>query len=200
MDSVSDQELIEKYKRGQVQAFNVLTWRWQPRILNFLYRYLGNVTDAEDICQTTFLKVFQKLKHLQDTQKFSAWLYQIALNQARDYFRRKKRQSVLSLNQTIGNAADDTLEAILADDSELPPDHDLQQKEMQKILSESLQRISEDQRVVIIMKIFENLKFSEIVDILKVPEGTVKSRLYTGLKSLRTVLEQSHLGKEVWKS
>ena len=199
MDSVSDQELIEKFRRGQIQAFNVLTWRWQDRLLNFLYRYLGNAAEAEDICQTTFLKAFQKLKHLQDTQKFSVWLYQIALNQVRDYFRKKKRQPVLSFNQTLGNESNDSFETVLADDSE-PPDYDLQQKEMQKILSQSLQKISEDQRAVIIMKIFENLKFSEIAVILKIPEGTAKSRLYTGLKSLRTVLKRSHLGEEVWKS
>jgi len=200
LDFPSDAELIEKFRQGQTESFNILVWRWQNRLLNFLYRYLGNRTEAEDICQMTFLKAFQKLKRLQDTQKFSTWLYRIALNQARDFFRRKRNRPVFSLHQTFGEDSDGTLEAVLATDSQPAPDVNLQHKEMQVILQQSLQKISEDQRAVIVLKIFDGLKFSEIADILKIPEGTAKTRLYTGLKSLRTVLEQSHLDKEVWKS
>ena len=106
MTDFSDAELIDRFRSGQHHSFNLLVWRWQKPMLNFLYRFLGNQQDAEDVCQKTFLKVYQKISALKELEKFHLWLYQVAANEARDQLRRRKRQPQVSLDSTFNSCPD----------------------------------------------------------------------------------------------
>ena len=184
MNNLRDAELIERFRKGQIQAFNLLAWRWQKPILNFLYRFLGNVQDSEDACQKTFIKVYQKLIDLQDVNKFRVWLYQVAANQARDQLRHRKRHSFFSLDSNPKRNESSKVEGRA---------HQIQLK---SIFESAMQNIPEEQRVIIVMKVYQDLKFIEIAEALKLPINTVKSRMYYGLKALKEILKKQNLTEE----
>ena len=185
MNNLRDAELIERFRKGQIQAFNLLAWRWQKPILNFLYRFLGNVQDSEDACQKTFIKVYQKLIDLQDVNKFRVWLYQVAANQARDQLRHRKRHSFFSLDSNPKRNSESSKVEGRA--------HQIQLK---SIFESAMQNIPEEQRVIIVMKVYQDLKFIEIAEALKLPINTVKSRMYYGLKALKEILKKQNLTEE----
>ncbi len=199
MDSLNDGELIQQFRNGQTQAFNLLVWRWQKPVLNFLYRFLGNSQDAEDVNQRTFMKVYQKLSSLKDVEKFQVWLYQVAANQARDFLRRQKRRSFFSIGFSMDSKSETEGDFVpeIADPESLKAESGLHQEELRNIFEQAMEEIPEEQRMVIIMKIYQGLKFSEIADILHESLNTVKSRMYYGIKALRQVLQKQNLNEEV---
>ncbi len=93
LNSMNDATLIEQFRNGNSDAFNLLVNRWHKPIYRFAYRYYGNPTEADDITQKTFIKAYQKLDLLNDAEKFSSWIYRIAthicIDQARINDRRK---------------------------------------------------------------------------------------------------------------
>ncbi len=194
MNNFSDAELIERFRKGQIQAFNLLAWRWQKPILNFLYRFLGNVQDSEDACQKTFIKVYQKLIDLQDLNKFRVWLFQVAANQARDQLRHRKRHSFFSIDSNSN--MDDEIVPELPDPESNNMEDNAHGKQLRQIFEEAMQNIPEEQRVVIVMKVYQDLKFIEISEALKLPLNTVKSRMYYGLKALKEILKKQNLSEE----
>ncbi len=200
MQTLTDYELIESFKQGDVTAFNLLAWRWQKPILNFLARLAGSVPEAEDLTQQTFLKVYHKLPGLKEPRKFPSWLYQIALNLAKDYLRHEKKRPFVSFNRPIGKTGEKETEfdQVLPDPNARTPEQILGQQQLQTILSRCLREIREEQRTVILLRFYQGLKFREIAEILHIPDDTAKSRFYSGLKALRDVLNRNGLTKEVW--
>lgn len=198
MNNLSDAELINNFRKGQIQAFNLLAWRWQKPILNFLYRFLGNVQDSEDACQKTFIKVYQKLLDLQDANKFRVWLYQVAANQARDQLRHRKRHSFFSIDSSSKQnpGSDEEIVPNIPDPESNKMEGETHQKQLRHIFQEAMQSIPEEQRVIIVMKVYQDLKFIEIAEALKLPLNTVKSRMYYGLKALKDILKKQNLSEE----
>lgn len=194
---MTDAALIERYIEGDVGAFNTLVWRWERPIFNFIIRNVGNEETAKDICQTTFIRMFKQLKKLRESDKFSPWIYRIALNLCRDEFKKKKKYHHLYLEDfRTDDGHSNYIEQMSNNDLNTPEDfYNVQQ--IGEILKRALMVIPEEQRVVIIMKQYQELKFTEIADILKQPINTIKSRLYYGLGALRKILEESKLNKEV---
>ena len=199
MDGLNDGELIRQFCNGQTQAFNLLVCRWQKPVLNFLYRFLGNAQDAEDVNQKTFMKVYQKLSGLKDVEKFQVWLYQVAANQARDFLRGQKRRSFFSIGFNKGSKSGTEGDIVpeIADPESLNAESGLHREELRNIFEQAMDEIPEEQRIVIIMKIYQGLKFFEIADMLQESLNTVKSRMYYGIKALRQVLRKQNLSEEV---
>ncbi len=200
MADLKDWELVESFRNGNAGAFNVLVWRWQKPILNFLARYVGSLSEAEDLTQQTFLRAFKKMKGLRESRKFSPWLYQIAVNLARDHLRRQKRHSEVSLDRPVDKSSEagQGFGQVFANSPDPGPEQQMEKDQLQNILNQSLQAISADQREVIIMRFYQDLKFQEIAQVLDIPEGTAKTRFYYGLKALRNVLNHWGLTREVW--
>lgn len=193
MQHLSDADLIDRFCRGQIHAFNLLVSRWQKPIFNFLYRYLGNVEDAEDACQKTFVKAYRKLSHLKETASFRAWLFQVAANQGRDALRARKRSKILN----FGFNNDDHHEDEIPRDVAEQMDASVHQQQLRQIFECAMKQIPEEQRIVIVLKIYQGLKFIEISEVLDEPVNTVKSRMYYGLRTLRKVLEKQDYDEEV---
>ncbi len=196
MTDTVETELIVRLKGGDVSAFNLLTRKWYEKILSFLYRILGNMDDAEDACQKTFIAVYSMSHQLNDCNKFSTWLYQIANNYAIDQLRHRKK-----LFRRNGSSEDPEYD--LAAD---PPD--LEQVDMasgidsaalRHLFEKTMRTIPNEQRVVIVMKLYQDLKFSEIAQILEVPINTVKTRMYTGLRVMKETLNKDKMIKEILK-
>jgi RNA polymerase sigma-70 factor (ECF subfamily) len=194
---MTDTALIARYLQGDTQAFNILVWRWEKPIYNFVLRNIGNEESAKDICQTTFIRAFKQLKRLREPEKFSPWLYRIAHNLCCDEYKKKKNRPVYYLNERFSD--DETLNPAgqMAEKNSKTPEDLVHHQQIGDILKRALLQLPEEQRVVIIMKQYQELKFTEIADILKQPINTIKSRLYYGLRTLRKILEGSNLNKEV---
>ncbi|MCH8271917.1 MAG: sigma-70 family RNA polymerase sigma factor [Candidatus Marinimicrobia bacterium] len=197
---MEDSRLILKFIDGDVQAFNVLVNRWQNRIFNFVFKVLGKREDAKDITQKTFIKVYKNLRKLKDSKKFSAWIHQIAMNLCRDEMRKDKRRPTISIHEKIRTSSgeDMELQEFLSDGSNEMLD-DLHQGEVVEIIRRGLKMIPEEQRIVIILKEYQGLKFREISEILQEPLNTIKSRMYYGLNALRKALAKLEIDKEVFQ-
>lgn len=180
--------MVQEFRRGNTQVFNQLVERWQPRIYRLAFRYFNSHDEAQEITQKTFIRVYKKLYSLDDHAAFPAWIYRIAHNLCRDESKRagrRKSQSMDTLKQYP------EIQSIAGD-----PGRPMEQKELSQILLRALQQLPSEQRMVVIMKEYEELKFREIADILDLPESTVKSRMYYGLRSLRGIFEQWNIKKE----
>jgi RNA polymerase sigma-70 factor (ECF subfamily) len=193
---MTDDVLIKRFLEGDTHAFNLLVWRWEKPILNFVYRNIGNQETAQDICQLVFIRIFKKLKTLKEHHKFSSWIYRIALNLCRDEYKRRKNRHHVSIETDPKDNVSYSYKQII-DQSIQTPEDLCHQQIVSELLEGALMTLPEEQRMIIIMKQYQGLKFVEIADIIKLPVNTIKSRLYNGLRSLRRYLEKTELNKEV---
>ncbi len=197
---MTDADLIGKFVKGDVNAFNTLVWRWQKTIYNFVLRYVGNREEAHDLTQQVFMRVYRSLPRLNKPASFSTWIHQIAANLCRDWIKQRRRRPAVSLEnlQETGSADLHKSPALtLFPEASQHPDRIVSRNELRELIEKALQEIPEEQRVVVIMKEYQGLKFTEIAEALGAPVNTVKSRLYYGLSALRKILTRWQLDDEV---
>jgi RNA polymerase sigma-70 factor (ECF subfamily) len=179
----SDEELVEACQAGEASAFVVLVARWEDRIRGAAYRFLGSEEEARDVAQEAFLKAYRALGGFKREARFSSWLYQIATNLCRDRLRRRRTRGTVSLE-----ALEETGPVIM--DPRPGADEWLQQLDIGRVVRRAVEALPEEQRVVVILKEYQELTFLEIAQALDVPLSTVKTRLYRGLGQLRLRLER----------
>lgn len=165
---VDDRGIIERVLKGDTEAFNLLVRQWEKPIYNFIFRLTGDRDEAMDLCQESFMKAYRELPTLKDRDRFSAWLYRIAHNTCFSKMRKDAGKIFVEL-------APETR-------SERSP------VESRLAVEKALQHLPEDQREVVVLKVFHSLKFEEIAAIQGAPVSTVKSRLYMGFEKLRSIL------------
>lgn len=196
---MTDIQLINRLIEGDGSLFNTLVWQWEKPIYNFAYRYLNDKELAREITQKTFIRVYKNLKKLRDPNKFSSWIYQIASNLCKDELKRLSRRDIVSIdlihenNEENGNRIPEQLKEA----EQYQPDAEMNQKQIGTIVQKALKQLPEEQRIVIIMKEYQGLKFREIAEALNQPINTIKSRMYYGLTGLRKIFEQWHINEEV---
>jgi RNA polymerase sigma-70 factor (ECF subfamily) len=194
---MNDGTLIKKFCDGEIGAFNTLVWRWQKPIFNFVLRYLGDPEAAREISQQTFIKAYRNLTTLKEHARFSTWLYQIAVNLCRDEIKRRRRRRTYSLDSLQDEGEPSPMrDALTVADETANPDRIVNRQELRDILARALQQLPEEQRVVVIMKEYQGLKFTEIAEMLGVPLNTAKSRMYYGLTALRKILKRWQFDQE----
>jgi RNA polymerase sigma factor (sigma-70 family) len=177
--------LIAKARNGDQKAFGKIMGLWFKRIYNFSFKYFGDHDMAMEVSQKTFIAVYHNIKKLQDTSKFRPWLYRIAWNQCHEENRKISRKTWFSL---FSNR-----EAHQVEEFHLTPERGLQSKELSDVMAEMLKSLPEEQRTVLILKEYEDLKFREIAELLGISENTAKSRLYYALKGLRKLIDEYNL-------
>ncbi len=190
---MTDAELIRRFRDGESHAFNGLTGRWHRRLYNFILRQVGDREDAHDLCQKVLIKAHRNLRRLRDPEKFSTWIYQIAVNTCRDELRRRRRHPTISL-ESLEQGADGRPDGTVK--SSARADKRIHEYELRDLLNRALQCIPQEQRIIVVMKEYQHLKFTEIAAIMKLPVNTVKSRLYYGLNNLRKQLDQWNITPE----
>ena len=174
--AVEDADLISRARRGDVEAYNLLISRWEKRVYNYLLRLVGNREDALDLSQDVFLKAYQNLRKLEETERFAPWLFRIAHNEAYSMFR-KRRPEV----DTEAQPERVDGEITVAGSGVFPI-------ELSLAITAALDRLSPDQREAVVLKVYQGFKFEEMAEILACPVSTVKSRLYTALDLLKSEL------------
>jgi RNA polymerase sigma-70 factor (ECF subfamily) len=176
---IEDRDLIGKARRGDVESFNLLVSRWEKRVFNYLLRLVSNREDALDLSQDVFLKAYQNLPKLEDAERFSAWLFRIAHNEAFSLLRKRRPEGEMTREPQTSD-----------------PGARLLPIELSLAVETALGRLNDDQREAVLLKVYQGFKFEEMAEILECPVSTVKSRLYTALDLLKTALAPTLLRGE----
>jgi RNA polymerase sigma-70 factor (ECF subfamily) len=180
-----DQELLNRCLAGEDTAWEALLSTHTRRIYNLCYRFTGRVEEAEDVTQEVFIKVFQTLKTYDAAQgSFSTWLNRVARNHLVDHYRRTRKDRLTS-----------SLEEELPAAEEKPSPHtqptgQVESRERREILQSALDKLSPDLREAVILRDLHDLDYEEIAQVLRVPQGTVKSRINRGRLELGRVLKR----------
>jgi RNA polymerase sigma-70 factor (ECF subfamily) len=171
-NQLTDEELIARFQDGDGYAFDQLVRRYKEPLLNFIYRFLGDLSEAEDIVQETFYRVYKNKHYYKEVAKFSTWIYTIASNLAKTELRRRRRRKVFSIHRESSSEKDIELPDVKSD-PEKEVNTVLTEKEIQKAISNLPPKF----RQVIILRDVQGFSYEEISSIIKVPLGTVKSRV-----------------------
>lgn len=173
---LGDSELVASYLEGERFAFNELVERYQDRLLNFIYRTIGDRDRAEDLVQETFVRVYRHLHRFDQTKKFSTWAYTIASNLAKNELRNRSRNPLV-LFQAIKKNWDADHRPLEFEDSTYAPDDLFRKRHLRERVEAAVAELPEHHRVVFVLRELEGKTYEEISDITGVTLGTVKSRL-----------------------
>jgi RNA polymerase sigma-70 factor (ECF subfamily) len=189
IEVATDAELVQRASRGDISAFNMLVRKWEKPLYNFALRLTGHREDALDLAQEAFMKAFRQLRQLQSRNKFSSWLFKIALNLFYTAKRSGRDGQTVSLDDEAGDGLSlvDALSAApLLQKSGF--DAVALDRERTRRVRQAILALQQDQRVAVILKIYYGMKFEEIAEIVDCPVSTVKSRLYAAMENLQEVL------------
>ena len=173
-----ERALIEQAIDGDQQAFSQLFFTYKEMVYKIVYRLLGASEDTHDAVQQTFIELFKSLPGYEGKSKFTTWLYRIAVNVSIQFLRKRKPGMVC-----------DSLDPEILPDSATGKDN-LEHKEIQYQVTLALQSIHVRKRVVVILHDMEERTMEEIAEIVGVPLGTIKSRLFHGREELRKKLRR----------
>lgn len=187
--SLSDEELIERFQKGDIRAFEQIVQRYKDQLLNFVFRFLGNQEQAEDILQETFLRVYRNRHAYRRVAKFSTWIYTIAGNLARTELRKRKRRRFFSISDM--GVEDKDFEV---SDEVFNPETYVDTVLHDDVIQQEINKLSPKFREVIILRDIQELSYEEISKILRIPIGTVKSRVNRARLRLQAQLKK-HLDK-----
>jgi RNA polymerase sigma-70 factor (ECF subfamily) len=182
----SDEQLMSRYReQAQTEDFNELVRRYERELYRYLARYVGDRALADDVFQNTFLQLHLKRGLYEDGRPLRPWLYAIATHQAVDALRKVGRHPTISLDQRIeGSDSDPGALIDLLTGDEPGPLAEMQSEERREWVREGIARLPEGLRQTLILAYYQDLKYREIAEILKIPVGTVKSRLHAAVAKL----------------
>ena len=171
-----DAELVRLYLAGQGDCFRQLVERYQTRIVNFLYRSIGDRERAEDLAQEVFIRVYKHLHRFDQDKKFSTWIYTIASNLAKNELRNRSRNPLV-LFQALTSQWDDDHRPLQFEDSSYRPDDLYRKRHLQELVRRAVEDLPEHHKMVFVLREIEGKSYEEISDITATNLGTVKSRL-----------------------
>ena len=185
---MTEQDLVERAKKGEEAAFEVLVTDNEKRIYNLCRRLTGNPEDAAELTQEAFLNAWRGLGRFQGESSFSTWLYRLATNACIDFLRREKRRQNLSMTVSL----DDEEEArqVELPDERYSPEGELERAETRRAVAAGLEKLTPEHRQVLVMRELSGLSYAEIGAVLGLEEGTVKSRIARARNALRKVLTE----------
>jgi RNA polymerase sigma-70 factor (ECF subfamily) len=182
----SDEELMLRYRDGENNALELLYGRYEKPIFDFIYRMVMDAAEAENLCQETFFRVVRSGRKYKANARFKTWLFQIALNLCRDRTRRMKHRTHLSLNTPVQSRDSGNVELQeLVPEPDSDPVDDFERGEMAGLVKDAITSLPEDEHLVVVLKEYQGMKFSEIAEITGCPIGTLKSlnhRAHTRLR------------------
>lgn len=172
----TDLELVEKVKAGDRRAFSELVKRHQRSVLRLSLRFVKDMGAAEDVTQDAFIKAYEKLNSFEGRATFKSWLFQIAVNTARNKIRESKRDTVDidDVQLAVGAEAEKTLV----------------HSAVANILNTEVEKLPFKQKTALVLRVYEDLSFNEIADIMECPYDTAKANYRHALLKLRQTFEQ----------
>lgn len=171
-----DEQLVERVRDGDKQAFDMLVAKYQRRLMRLLSRIVHDQTEAEDVVQETFIKAYRALRHFRGESAFYTWLYRIGINTAKNFLATQGRRTPTSTEIDAEQAE------IFADSEHLrdmnTPESMLASKQIAQTVNAAMEALPLDLRTAIALREIEGLSYEEISAIMACPIGTVRSRIF----------------------
>jgi RNA polymerase sigma-70 factor (ECF subfamily) len=178
-----DLQLLDRCITGDREAFDELVLKHQKALFSMLYRMVSDADDAADILQKTFVKAFTGIRGFERRSSFRTWLYQIAINLAKNLYRDRSRAGKVSLDDVIIRRDPKTLESLI-------------KKESRDRLYKALTALPEKQRLTVMLRVQEQKTFDEIAGIMQCSVGTSKANYHHGVQKLKAMFEESAAGTQ----
>jgi RNA polymerase sigma-70 factor (ECF subfamily) len=190
MEADPDAELMLRLKNGEDLVLNELMTRWQEPLVAFIYRYIGHQTEALDLAQETFVRIYATRHRYTVRGKFSTWLFAIAANLCRNYLRwRQTRGEPVA----AASDADDTDAAVSPQSLDDSPDQAAVRSESISLVRTAIERLPHDLKTVILLYEYESLSYADIASVLGCSVKAAEMKLYRARQSLREWLTRSDL-------
>lgn len=180
-DSRDDAQLVAAARQGDKDAYGVLVERYQDRVFNTLLRVLGSREDARDVTQDALVQAYVKLDCFRGQAKFYTWLYRIAMNLALSL--RRRRRAVVSIDEMKEQVGDQPM------DRHAAPEQGVLDKERAAMVRTALAELADEHRQVLVLREMEDCSYDSIAEILELPIGTVRSRLFRARLQLKDQLK-----------
>jgi RNA polymerase sigma-70 factor, ECF subfamily len=180
-----DPKLVKRCLAGENAAWESLLRVHTRKIYNLCYRFTGRPTEAEDLTQEVFIKIFQTLQSFDEAQgAFNTWLNRVARNHLVDHYRRTRKDRLTSSLDDEANPMQETPSTAAG------PSAEVESRERRELIQQALDKLSPDLREAVILRDLNDLDYDEIAQVLGVPQGTVKSRINRGRLELARVLKR----------
>ena len=182
---INETELIERLKQGDESAFKAIVEQWQDMVYNTILGIVQNETEAEDLAQDVFIKVFEKIGTFKGDSKFSTWLYRIATTTALDHLRSRKRKKRSGFLQAITGASEEK--------EQIPDFHhpgvSLDNKERATVLFKAIEALPDNQKAAYTLHKLEGLSYRDVSEVLNTTVSAVESLMSRANQNLRKQLE-----------
>jgi RNA polymerase sigma-70 factor (ECF subfamily) len=188
--ATDDAELVRVFLAGDERAFREIVTRYQSRLLNFIYRTIGDRERAEDLVQEVFIRVYRHLARFDQTKKFSTWIYTIASNLAKNELRNRSRNPLV-LFQTLTQGWDDEERPLEFEDPDARPDDQFRKRHLRELIDRFVAQLPTHHREVFVLRELEGKSYEEIAEITSCNLGTVKSRLNRARTSFAALIGPS---------
>lgn len=187
--ALDDSALVTAFLAGDERGFSELVERYQTRLLNFVYRTIGDRERAEDLVQEVFIRVYRHLHRFDRSKKFSTWAYTIASNLAKNELRNRSRNPLV-LFQTLGKSSREEDDRPLEfEDYSTRPDDLYRKRHLRQLVEDTVAQLPEHHREVFVLRELEGKSYEEIAEITDCNLGTVKSRLNRARTAFASMIE-----------
>ena len=187
LQDLDDNQLVTSYLGGASRAFDLIVERYQSRLLNFVYRTVGDRERAEDLVQEVFVRVYRHLARFDRSKKFSTWIYTIASNLAKNELRNRARNPLV-LFQTMTSGWEDEDRPLEFEDPTARPDDAFDRRHLRELVDAAVRRLPVHHRQVFILRELEGRSYEEIAELTRCNLGTVKSRLNRARSAFAEIL------------
>ncbi len=184
---VEDSAVVSAFLAGEERAFQELVDRYQTRLLNFIYRTIGDRERSEDLVQEVFIRVYRHLHRFDRSKKFSTWIYTIASNLAKNELRNRSRNPLVLFQAIRKNWQDDD-RPLQFEDHTSRPDDMYRKRHLRDLVEQSVDRLPEHHRQVFVLRELEGKSYEEIAEITSCNLGTVKSRLNRARNAFASII------------
>lgn len=175
-----DDALIDQVKKGDAEAFSPLVERYKMALYKIIYRMVGNRDNTEDLVQEVFIKTFNEIGKFKSGMPFYPWLSRIAVNHTINYLKRERQDRFMpieDLKEILPSHKDDPVQMT-------------RDKMLKEKIAQAMAKLPKDYRVILVLRVEEDLPYDEISRILKIPRGTVMSRLARARQKLKEIFKE----------
>ncbi|MCY4016357.1 MAG: RNA polymerase sigma factor RpoE [Gammaproteobacteria bacterium] len=177
----TDRQLVERVRAGEVNAFNFLVLRYQHRVAGLISRFVQNPQEIEDISQETFIKAYRALAQFRGDSSFYTWLYQIAVNTAKNHLASRNRRLMLA-SVDVDEAENAEAAPALRDIAD--PESEAEMENLRAVIDAAIEELPEELRTAFTLREFSGMSYEQITEVMDCPVGTVRSRIFRAREAI----------------
>ena len=180
MTEQSDKQLVERVQRGDKRAFDILTLKYQHKIVGLVSRYVNDADEVMDVAQEAFIKAYRALPRFRGDSAFYTWLYRIAINTAKNHLVSRSRRPPDTDIDVDGEFQGDSV--VLMDVG--GPENVMAKDQLRKVIFSAIDELPEELKVAVTLRELEGLSYEEIAEVMECPVGTVRSRIFRAREAI----------------